>query len=72
MIYNTGMDREQFRQTVAQACETSNLRRLCSVVVAAVNEREREDCVRMCEDTLVETGIGGLDGGLLMPRRFVL
>ena len=72
MIYNSNMDREQFRHTVAQARETSNLRRLCSVVVTAVNEREREDCVRLAEDVLIETGIGGLDGGLLMPRRFVL
>ena len=72
MIYNSNMDREQFRHTVAQARETSNLRRLCSVVVTAVNECEREDCVRICEDRLVETGIGGLDGGLLMPRRFIL
>ena len=72
MIYNSNMDREQFRHTVAQARETSNLRRLCSVVVTAVNEREREDCVRLAEDVLIETGIGGLDGGLLMPRRFIL
>ena len=61
------MDSEQFKRLLVRTPETNNLRRLCAVVVAAVNERERAECVRHCEDVLVEAGLGGLDGGLLAP-----
>ena len=61
------MDSEQFKQLLVKTPETNNLRRLCAVVVTAINEREREECVRLCEDTLVEAALGGLDGALLTP-----
>ena len=61
------MDAEQFKRLLIKTPETGNLRRLCAIVVSAVNEGEREDCVRRCEDTLVEAALGGLDGALLTP-----
>jgi len=61
------MDSEQFKRLLVKMPETNNLRRLCAVVVTAINDREREECVRRCEDTLVEAALGGLDGAQLTP-----
>jgi hypothetical protein len=61
------MDADQFKRLLVRTPETSNLRRLCAIVVSAVNDGEREDCVRRCEDKLVEAALGGLDGALMTP-----